>query len=572
MIILGINAYHGDASAAILCDGKLIAAAEEERFNRIKHSAGFPYKAIEYCLKEASINIEDVDHIAISRNPSANLHRKIIYLLKKGKFINKMVIDRLANVAKVWDIKSELARYFNVGMDKIKAPVHRIEHHLAHAASTYYVSPFEEATIITVDGFGDFCSTTWGEGKGKNIKILGKVIFPHSLGIFYTALCQFIGFCKYGDEGKVMGLAPYGEPEYIDVMKKIVLIKDSCFELGLKYFLHHTNGVDMTWKEGSPSIGIIFSDEMKKEFGSARLQGEPIDSRHENIAASMQLMLEEAVFEIIRNAVKNTGINYLALAGGVAFNSVMNGKIKNNTSVERLFIQPAAGDAGTALGAALYVYNTLEKKPERFEMKHAYTGPEFSDKEIEEAINSYNLKYCYRKDYIEYAAKLLTQGKIIGWFNGRMEYGPRALGNRSIIADPRSAEMKDILNARIKHRESFRPFAPTILREYTNEYFEYDEESPFMLLVYPIKQEKRREIPAVTHIDGTGRLQTIRREDNAPYYDLINNFRKLTGVPLVLNTSFNENEPIVCTPSDAIKCFLMTKMDVLFLSNFCIEK
>ncbi len=369
-----------------------------------------------------------------------------------------------------------------------------------------------------------------------------------------------------------MGLAPYGEPEYIDVMKKIVLIKDSCFELGLKYFLHHTNGVDMTWKEGSPSIGIIFSDEMKKEFGSARLQGEPIDSRHENIAASMQLMLEEAVFEIIRNAVKNTGINNLALAGGVAFNSVMNGKIKNNTSVERLFIQPAAGDAGTALGAALYVYNTLEKKPERFEMKHAYTGPEFSDKEIEEAINSYNLKYCYRKDYVEYAAKLLTQGKIIGWFNGRMEYGPRALGNRSIIADPRSAEMKDILNARIKHRESFRPFAPTILREYTNEYFEYDEESPFMLLVYPIKQEKRREIPAVTHIDGTGRLQTIRREDNAPYYDLINNFRKLTGVPLVLNTSFNENEPIVCTPSDAIKCFLMTKMDALFLSNFCIEK
>lgn len=572
MIILGINAYHGDAAAVLLRDGKLIAAAEEERFNRIKHSAGFPYRAIDYCLKEAAITIKDVDHIAVSRNPSANLHKKIIFMLKKGNFINKMVKDRLANVVKIWDIKNEIAKYYDIDASTIKAPVHKIEHHLAHAASAFYVSPFEEATILTIDGFGDFCSTTWSIGKGKDITILGKIVYPHSLGIFYTALCQFIGFTKYGDEGKVMGLAPYGQPEYIDVMRKIVINQGSYFELSLNYFLHHTNGIDMTWEKDSPSIAIIYSDAMKKVLGGPRLQGEPIKSKHENIAASMQLMLEEAVFSLINYATKKIGVYNLALAGGVAFNSVMNGKIKNNTAVKNLYIQPAAGDAGTALGAALYVYYQLEKNPNKYIMTHAYTGPSFTDEEIEKEIKTFNLKYSYRKDYIEHAAKLIADGKIIGWFNGRMEFGPRALGNRSIIADPRKAEMKDILNARIKHRESFRPFAPTILKEYTGDYFDYDEESPFMLLVYPIKYEKRKEIPAVTHIDGTGRLQTIKREDNPPYYDLIYNFMKLTNVPVVLNTSFNENEPIVCTASDAIKCFLTTKMDALFLSYFCIEK
>lgn len=572
MIILGINAYHGDASAVLLYDGKLVAAAEEERFNRIKHAAGFPYKAIDYCLKEAAITIEDVDNIAVSRNPSANLHKKVIFMLKKGNFINKMVKDRLANVARIWDIKNEIAKYYDLDVSKIKAPVHKIEHHLAHAASAFYVSPFEEATIMTIDGFGDFCSTTWGIGKGKDITILGKIVFPHSLGIFYTALCQFIGFTKYGDEGKVMGLAPYGQPEYMNAMREIVRNQGSYFELGLSYFLHHTNGVDMTWEQGSPSIAVIYSDAMKKALGKPRLQDEPIESRHENIAASMQLMLEETVFSLINHATKKTGIYNLALAGGVAFNSVMNGKIKSHTSVKNLFIQPAAGDAGTALGAALYVYHELEKKPNKYIMNHAFTGPSFTDEEIEKEIKSFNLEYSYRRDYIEHAARLIADEKIVGWFNGRMEFGPRALGNRSIIADPRKAEMKDILNARIKHRESFRPFAPTILREYTGDYFEYNEDSPFMLLVYPIKYEKRKEIPAVTHIDGTGRLQTIKREDNPSYYDLIYNFMKLTNVPVVLNTSFNENEPIVCTPSDAIKCFLTTKMDVLFLSRFCIEK
>jgi carbamoyltransferase len=572
MIILGINAYHGDASAVLLCDGKLVAAAEEERFNRIKHSAGFPYQAIDYCLKEASIKIEEVDHIAISRNPNANLHKKIIYVLRKGNFMSKMVRDRLANVAKVFDIKKEIANYYGIDVDRVKAAVHRVEHHLAHAASAFYVSPFEQATIVTVDGFGDFCSTTWGVGVDKNIKLLGKVVFPHSLGIFYTALCQFIGFCKYGDEGKVMGLAPYGEPEYIDLMRKILINKNPYFELQLKYFVHHTSGVDMTWEKGSPSIGLIFSDEMRKVLGPERLPNEAITSKHENIAASMQMALEETVIRLIKYATEKTGIYNLALAGGVAFNSVMNGKIKQTTGVKNLYIQPAAGDAGTALGAALATYYQVESKPIKYVMTNAYTGPSFSEEMIEKTINSYNLKYCYKEDYTEYAAKLIADGKIVGWFNGRMEFGPRALGNRSILADPRRPEMKDILNARIKHRESFRPFAPTILKEYTAEFFEYDEESPFMLLVYPIKPEKRKLIPAVTHVDGTGRLQTIKKEDNPPYYDLINNFYKLTGIPVVLNTSFNENEPIVCSPEDAIKCFLTTKIDALFLSHFCIER
>ncbi|OGF58694.1 MAG: carbamoyltransferase [Candidatus Fischerbacteria bacterium RBG_13_37_8] len=572
MIILGINAYHGDASAALLRDGQLVAAAEEERFNRIKHSAGFPYKAVEFCLKEASATLDDVGYIAVSRNPSANLYKKVTYMLMKGNFMSKMVKQRLANVAKMRDIKKELASYFEVDVNEIKASIVKVEHHLAHAASAFYVSPFSEATIVTVDGFGDFCSTTWGTGRGNEIELQGKIVFPHSLGIFYTALCQFIGFRKYGDEGKVMGLAPYGQPEYMDIMSKIVIAKDHMFELGLHYFLHHTEGVDMTWESGSPSISQIFSPEIQKILGEPREPHEPILPHHENIAASMQSALEETAFSLIDHAVKKNGLKNLVLAGGVAFNSVMNGKIKENTPVEHLFIQPAAGDAGTALGAALHVYHTFADKPVRNVMTHAYTGPSFSDERIEQAMKSFNLSYEYKQDYTSYAAQLLAESKIIGWFNGKMEYGPRALGNRSILADPRRAEIKDILNARIKHRESFRPFAPAILYEFTGDYFESSEESPFMLLVYPVKFDKRTIIPAVTHVDGTGRLQTVKKEDNSAYYKVIQDFYKLTGVPVILNTSFNENEPIVCTPEEAIQCFLTTRMDALFLTHFCIEQ
>ena len=572
MIILGINAYHGDASAALVIDGKLIAAAEEERFNRKKHSAGFPFLAIDFCLKEASISLKEIDYIAISRNPSANLYKKIVFLLVKGNFMNRMVKERLSNAAKIRDIKKEIASYFQIDAHEIKAPVYKVEHHLAHAASAFYVSPFEEATIVTVDGFGDFCSTTWGFGKGNEIKLQEKVIFPHSLGIFYTALCQFIGFNNYGDEGKVMGLAPYGKPEYIDVMRKIIIPKDNLFELNLDYFVHHTDGIDMTWQSGSPHISKIFSQKLQKEFGQPREPSEPIQSHHENIAASMQQALEESVHSIIQCAIRSTGITNLALAGGVAYNSVMNGMIKEKTQAKNLFIQPAAGDSGTALGAALYVYHSVMNQTDKFVMTHAYTGPCYDDNYIEKALKSFDLEYEYIANHAELAAKLVAEGNIIGWFQGRMEFGPRALGNRSIIADPRKSEIKDILNARIKHRESFRPFAPSILYDRTAEYFEQFDESPFMLLVYPVQKNKRAEIPAVTHVDGTGRLQTIKKEDNADYYDLIDNFCKITGVPVVLNTSFNENEPIVCSPEDAIKCYKTAHMDALFLSHFCIQR
>jgi len=572
MILLGINAYHGDASAALIIDGKLIAAAEEERFNRIKHSAGFPFLAIEYCLKEASITLKDIDYIAISRNPSANLYKKIMFLLVKGNFMSKMVKDRLSSAARVLDIKKEIASYFQVPISEIKAPVYKVEHHLAHAASAYYVSPFEEATIVTVDGFGDFCSTTWGSGKGNEIKLQEKVIFPHSLGIFYTAMCQFIGFKKYGDEGKVMGLAPYGKPEFIDIMRKIIIPKKNLFELNLKYFIHHTDGVDMTWQSGSPTISMIYSKELAAILGSPREPSEPIKPHHENIAASMQQVLEENVLSLIRGAVKSTGITNLTLAGGVAFNSVMNGKIREETDVKNLYIQPAAGDAGTALGAALYVYHTIMNQPNRHIMNHAYTGPSYDDSHIESALKAFHLEYDYVTNHSHLAAQLVAEGKIIGWFQGRMEFGPRALGNRSIIADPRRAEIKDILNARIKHRESFRPFAPSVLYEHTADYFEYSGESPYMLLVYPVRENKKKEIPAVTHVDGTGRLQTVKKDDNAAYYDLIHNFYTITGVPVVLNTSFNENEPIVCSPEDAIRCYTTAHMDALFLSHFCIQR
>jgi len=572
MIILGINAYHGDASAAIVVDGKLVAAAEEERFNRIKHSAGFPVKAIEYCLKEASATLKDVDYIAISRKPSANLHRKITFMLLKGSILNKMLKQRLANAAKILDIKNIIAANFHIPIKEIRATVHRVEHHLAHAASAFYVSPFEEATIVTIDGFGDFCSTTIGYGKDKKIFLEEKIIFPHSLGIFYTAFCQFLGFRKYGDEGKVMGLAPYGEPIFFDKMKEILLSRENSFELNLEYFIHHSDGVDMTWESGSPQISTIYSNRFTKEFGKPREPNEPLLDHHKNIAASMQLALEDAAFSIIKYAIKKRGIRNLSLAGGVAFNSVMNGKIKDKAEVEELFIQPAAGDAGTAIGAAFYVYHHILGQERSYLMKSAYTGPSYTEAEIRKVLEAYNIKYEYVKEPSALAAKLIAEGKIIGWFQGRMEFGPRALGNRSILADPRRAEIKDILNARIKHRESFRPFAPSILWEHTNKYFEKSDESPFMLLVYPIKYEKRKEIPAVTHVDGTGRLQTVKKEDNAQYYELIENFYKITGVPVVLNTSFNENEPIVCSPEDAVKCFNTTHMDALFLSNFLIKK
>jgi len=574
MYILGINAYHGDASAAIIQDGRLIAAVEEERFNRIKHCAGFPEHSIRYCLDAAGVRLEDVDHIGISRDPSAHLHKKILYAASRlGVF--RQAKDRLANAAKTRDLKDELARVFSISKRSLRAQFHNVEHHLAHLASCFFVSPFERAALLSIDGFGDFISTMWAIGESNTIEVLGQVEYPHSTGVVYTGTTQFLGFPHYGDEGKVMGLAPYGRPRFIDQFREIIRTEErGQFRLNLDYFRHHAEGVEMTWDQGSPVIGQIFSDEFVRTFGVPRTSGAPLTDRDRDIAASLQMRLEEIAFHVLNHLHEQTGITDLGLAGGVAYNSVMNGKILLHTPFRRIFVQPAAGDSGTALGVCYHLHNRVLNQPRSEMMLGAYTGPEFSNDRIREALDHSGLEFEVfdDRDVTKRAAQDIANGLVVGWFQGRMEFGPRALGNRSIVADPRRAEMKDVLNDRIKKREPFRPFAPSILEEHVGEYFEQTHPAPTMLLVYQIRPERREQIPAVTHVDGSGRLQTVSRKLNQRYYQLISDFAELTGVPVVLNTSFNENEPVVCTPQEAIDCFLKTRMDALYLGNYAVRR
>lgn len=574
MYILGINAYHGDASAAIIKDGLLIAAAEEERFNRRKHCAGFPAAAVRYCLQAANISVDELDHVGISRDPSAHLHKKVLFSITRLPNLSGLIAARLANAAKVHDLREELARALDVP-SQFRAKIHKVEHHRAHMASCFLVSPFDRAAILSIDGFGDFISTMWGVGDDNHIDVLGQIEYPHSAGIVYTATSQYLGFPKYGDEGKVMGLAPYGRPRYLEQFREIIRTDNGTgFKLDLDYFKHDSEGVDMTWEDGSPTIGRIFSDKFIDAFGPARLAGEPLTSLHEDIAASLQARLEEVSFHILNQLHQQTKTDRLCLAGGVAYNSVMNGKILLNTPFRGVFVQPAAGDSGTALGVCYYIRNVLLQQPRSFVMEHAYTGPEFANGQIDGVVRESDFDWRELSDHelTQTAAQAVADGKIVGWFQGRMEFGPRALGNRSILVDPRRAEMKDILNARIKKREPFRPFAPSILEERVGDYFEQTHPSPAMLMVYQVKQGKRSVIPAVTHVDGSGRLQTVARSTNPRYHQLISDFEQLTGVPVVLNTSFNEDEPIVCTPEEALNCFQRTRMDVLFLGNYMLQR
>jgi carbamoyltransferase len=593
MLVLGINAYHGDAAAAMVRDGELIAAVEEERFNRHKHCAGFPTESVRYCLERAGVSLEDIEHIGISRDPSAHLHKKVLFAATRAarsvsglnrsrsdsrvgrRGIFGAVTERLANAARVRDLKEELARSLNVPKGRLRAQFHNVEHHRAHLASSFYVSPFERAALLSIDGFGDFISTMWGVGEGNSIEIVGQVEYPHSTGILYTATTQFLGFPHYGDEGKVMGLAPYGEPRYMEEFRDLIRTEEGGrFRLNLDYFRHHAEGVEMSWDDGSPAIGRIFSDEYVKRFGTAREPGAALTNRERDIAASLQARLEEVCFHLLNHLQEKTGLTDLGLSGGVAYNSVMNGKILLNTPFRRVFVQPAAGDSGTAVGVCYQIYNRILNQPRSFVMEGAYTGPEFSDEEIRAELEQSGLLFeAYdEREVTRRAAQDIADGLVIGWFQGRMEFGPRALGNRSIIVDPRRAEMKDILNDRIKKREPFRPFAPSILEERVGDYFEQTHPAPTMLMVYQIKPERRESIPAVTHVDGSGRLQTVSRETNPRYHQLISDFYELTGVPVVLNTSFNENEPIVCTPRHAIDCFMKTRMDVLYLGNYAVRR
>jgi carbamoyltransferase len=582
MIILSLNAYHGDSSACIVVDGKLVAAAEEERFRRIKHWAGFPSESIKFCLDYAGIGIGDVDHIAVNRNPNANLLKKVLFAVRNRPSLST-IKDRLSNAGKLRDIKSSLSSMFKLKPDEIKAQIHKVEHHRAHLASSFLVSPFDSATVVSVDGFGDFVSTMWGIAEKGNVDVIDQVYFPHSLGLFYLAITQHLGFSHYGDEYKVMGLAPYGRPTEMDAMWQMVkLQRDGGFTLGLDFFLHHSEGVSMVWDNGEPIVGTAYSAKMVELLGSPRKPNEPLADHHRDIAASVQEMYEEAFFHILNHAYKQTNNPILCLAGGCAMNSVANGKIFDRTPFRELYVQSAAGDGGGAIGAAFYLWNHVLHEPRSFVMDHAYWGPEFSDEYVERLIVA-------RKPELESQKCLITKvedesilcdritgniadGKVVGWFQGRMEWGPRALGNRSIVCDPRRADMKDILNLKIKRRESFRPFAPSILREAVADWFETDYAVPFMLQVYQIRPDKRKDIPAVTHVNGSGRLQTVTEAQNPLYYRLIKSFEARTGVPIVLNTSFNENEPVVCKPEEALECFLRTKMDVVVMGKWVVER
>jgi carbamoyltransferase len=583
--ILGINAFHADAAAVTLEDGALVAGVEEERFARVKHWAGFPERAIRHCLAAAGDpSLEGVAAIAVSRQPGAYLGRKAVLALTHPRSLWR-ALGRARNLRQVASLGERLGRGFGT---RATPRVHPVEHHLAHIASAFFCSPFEEAMCLTVDGFGDFVSTMLAVGRGNRIEVLERVHFPHSLGLFYTALTQHLGFPKYGDEYKVMGLAAYGEPRFAEKLRAIVpALPGGGFALDLRHFRHLSDGVDMTWDDGEPELGVIFTPALEALLGPARKPDEEIADRHRDLAASLQRVYEERFFALVRALQKRSGLARLTLAGGCAMNSVANGKLFAETDVRDVYVQAAAGDAGTALGAALFTQHAILGLPRRFVMEHCYWGPGYDESEIRKALAAgvpgsqghdglhgdvTITTLVHEARLVDDTAGAIARGEVVGWYQGRAEWGPRALGNRSILGDPRRADIKELLNLKIKRRESFRPFAPSILEEKTGEWFTISYPDPFMIKVYPIRPEKRAQVPAVTHVDGTGRLQTVSKATNPRYWRLIDAFFRLTDVPMLLNTSFNENEPIVNTPAEALDCFLRTRMDRLVLGDVVVKR
>jgi len=561
VLLLGLNAFHGDASAALLRDGHLVAAVEEERFNRVKHWAGFPALAAKWCLTDTDPG--ELQHVAISRDPRAHLARKLLRMATRPGDWGRLA-SRTRNTVNVARLAS---RFPGVR-------VHHVEHHRAHLASAFFCSPFERAAVVSIDGFGDFSSVMWATGQENRLDMKGGVHFPHSLGLFYTAFTQFLGFLKYGDEYKMMGLSAYGQPRFLQKMREVVRVEGDQVCLNLDYFVHHTAGVEMTWNNCEPTLGRVYSPKLPEVFGQPREPRAEILPQHADLAASVQARLEECYFDLLNAVHARTRQMAVCLAGGVALNCVANGKIFEKTPFQDVYIQAASHDAGTSIGAALYVWHQVLGKPRDYVMRHVYYGPEFSESEIRADLDHAGVFYdrLPQEGLIDATAREIAAGKIVGWFQGRMEFGPRALGARSILADPRRPDMKDILNRRIKYREPFRPFCPSVLAEATGDFFECGYPSPFMVQAYRIKPSERERIPAVTHQDGTGRLQTVERDVNPLYWSLLKRFGELTGVPILINTSFNENEPIVNTPAQAIDCFLRTHMDTLVIGPFFLRK
>ena len=562
MIILGLNYYFHDSTACIVKDGVLIAAIEEERLNRDKHTRNFPMLAIARCLKMAGLEHDDIDHIAVSIKPTHNLGKKIIHSLTHLKTIKPFINHELVHG---YNKQKSFWNWYGYHWDSKKAgpKVHFIQHHLCHAPGSFFVSPYDEAALLGIDGSGEWATTWLGYGKGIDITCLGQSYFPHSLGSFYEAVTQFCGFRTSYDEGKTMGLAPMGDPSvFLEEVDKIVHV-DSKGQLN--FDLSYFNYQNMSWKR--------CSDKFFKIFGEPRKNGEPFQKHHMDVAAAFQRVLENKVLEICDILYQKTKADYLVISGGVSLNSVMNGRIVRESKFKDVYVMPAAGDNGTAIGAAYYLYNGMFKQPRNFVHMNPYVGTSYSNEDIEKILKGAKLKYIKCEDICEQTAQLLESGKIVGWFQGPMEIGPRALGSRSILANPAFPQMKDKINAEVKFREAYRPFAPSAIVEATHEFFDLEVEAPFMLKVCNVLPDKQAVIPAVTHVDGSARLQTVRRESHPRYYDLIKKLGKKTGVPVVLNTSFNiQGEPVVESPQDAIRCFFSTGLDYLAIGDFLISK
>jgi carbamoyltransferase len=574
MLILGLNMFHADASAAIVQDGEVVFAIAEERLNRKKHFGGFPALAIQACLDYIGATIYDIDHIAIGQDTDANLAKKVQFALSNPSRILNFIKMRQRKES-MRDLRTLVIQALDADPARLRFTEHHLEHHIAHIASAFYCSPWDKAAGFSYDGSGDFVSTMTARCEGTEIEILDRVYLPHSLGSFYTMICDFIGYRKYGDEGKVMGLAPYGKDTYCEQIRRLVTTKHGSFRLDLDYFQPLGSNQGMQVKEdGTVELARHFSGRMIELFGKPREPYSEITQRDMDLAFAMQHVFEEVFFDLLNALHTRIPTENIVMAGGCALNSVANGKLFDCTPFRQTWIQPAAGDEGLAIGAALHTYHSVLKQPRKWVMKNSYLGPEYSDQQIEASLNAAGLKFqkLERQPLLDAVVGQIAAGNIVGWFQGRTEWGPRALGNRSIVAHPGLPTMKDTLNARIKQREWFRPFAPSILADRQHEYFEHDHPSPFMLHVYKIRPEKRAELCAVNHVDDTGRLQTVTREENPLYYDLIQAFERKTGIPIILNTSFNENEPIVCKPEEAIDCFQRTKMDALAIGSYLVLK
>ncbi len=578
-VILGFNAFHADSAACLVVDGQLTGAVAEERLGpRIKHSSAFPEHAIRRLLTEAGLQLRDVTHVAIARNPKANYGAKMAYVAQRPLQAAGAVIEHMRRNKQSKSTLQQLAEVCGEDPATIRFEVVEVEHHLAHIASAYFLSPFDGVTAgLSYDGSGDFASMMAARCEGNRIEVLDRVTLPDSLGFFYTALCQFIGFDQFGEEYKVMGLAPYGEDKYRDQMAELLrLDRDGWYRLGKGYFGMHEGGASgATDKQGHVLMGRFYSDKLTKLLGEPRARNAPLTQREKDLARSTQVRFEEAAVHCLNRLHDLVPTQQIAMAGGCALNGVANARILRDTPFTSPYLQAAASDDGTCLGAAYYTWHEVLGRQQRFHMKHAFWGPEYSDDQIRAVAESsgYLVRICQDEDeLVEVAAGMLADGYVMGWYQGRSEWGPRALGNRSIMANPAVSTMKDTINAKIKRRESFRPFAPSVLKEDVSTYFEQTVDSPFMMHVVKICPEWRERLPAVTHVDGTGRLQSVEKESNPLYHKLISAFKRRTGIGLVLNTSFNENEPVVDTPQQAFDCFNRTDMDALCLGRYVLMK